>query len=310
MKLYYKVLIIAVILLTGIRTQAQPVSVNVDCIGNGGGQVFMETYNPELNRCGSEDYFYQFQYLHYVIQPDYDSYLAHLYVNNVDRMADLTTNGTNASVRKYYFTYRLNSATSIQPVFMLDNPVNIPVIITCIGTGTGSVVQSAMPQDERCGATDNYLPGFIASYDFLPGQESVLSHLYVNNVDRIGEVQTHTSGSSASNRYFSFAVNTATSMVPVFDRQGNIGVPNAEPPFACSLYPNPSNGRAALTVCGVRGSVSVTVHGIDGRQYVQKQINISQPSGQQVVLEGLPKGVYLVRVESTIGTRTMKLIVR
>lgn len=308
MKLYYRLLILSVAFLIPVAAQAQWSSVNVDCIGNGGGQVFMQYINPELNRCGREDQF-SHQFLYYVIQPDYDSYLSHLYVNNVDRMADLTTNGTGASVTKYYFTYILNTATSIQPVFMLHNTTNLPVIITCVGNGTGSVVQTSMPQEERCGTTDNYVPGFIASYDFLPGQESVLSHLYVNNVDRISEVQTHTSGSSASHRYFSFAVNTATSLVSVFDR--TVGAPNAEPSLACSVYPNPSSdGRAVVTIGGVQGSAMVTVYGIDGTLYAQKQITVSHPYPRQFILEDLPKGIYLVRVETAEGTRTVKLIVK
>ena len=65
-----------------------------------------------------------------------------------------------------------------------------------------------------------------------------------------------------------------------------------------------------VTIGGVQGSAMVTVYGIDGTLHAQKQITVSHPYPQQFILEDLPKGIYLVRVETAEGTRTVKLIVK
>lgn len=94
----------------------------------------------------------------------------------------------------------------------------VAVTVSCSGDGTGVVYKSADYGNNRCGEEDYYPMGFTASYDFIPGQGSQLTALYVNNVDRINEVWTNSSASSASTRCFSFAANTSTSIQAVFSR--------------------------------------------------------------------------------------------
>ena len=229
-------------------------------------------------------------------------------MNSVDRMADVTRGGSGSSVSQYYFSFSPNTATSIQPVFMLTDMEDIPVVITCTGTGSGSVYRTEYPEDDLCGSTDYLIPGFVASYDFLPGQESMLTHLYVNNVDRVDELQVFSSNTSTSYRFFGYAFNTATSMVPIFERK--TGFVPVTSKLDCRLSPNPaSDGRTVLTVAGIQGSVEVSVYGIDGTVCVRHQTNVAFSSGQRFELRGLPRGIYLVRVEAAEGSRTMKLIV-
>ena len=94
----------------------------------------------------------------------------------------------------------------------------VAVTVSCSGDGTGVVYKSADYGNNRCGEEDYYPMGFTASYDFIPGQGSQLTALYVNNVDRINETWTNSSASSASTRFFSFAANTSTSIQAVFSR--------------------------------------------------------------------------------------------
>lgn len=303
MRLINKFFFFALAVVPVWSVNAQSVNVDVECLGNGSGSVFRSTY-PGQDRCGQQDSYNSSQYVTYLFRPGTDSRLAHLYVNNVDRMADVRSYGSGSSASQFSFSFSVNTSTSLQPVFAL-NSVDIPVSVSCIGSGTGSVYRDAIP-DDRCGNTDMYPDGFFATYDFLPGQESLLAHLYVNNVDRLGEVQTFTSGSSTSYR-LGFAVNTAVSLIPVFDRK--VGVNSVDATLSCCLMPNPSDGRTVLKIDGVNGAVDVSVYGVDGVVHSRQQVVVPS-SGKRVELDGLSRGVYLVRVECAEGSITKKLIVR
>ena len=299
-------LLFLVLFFDGAFAQQENVCVDVQCMGNGTGSIFQSS-NVSLNRCGQQDWYNRHQTATYIIRPDYGSHLSHLYVNNVDRVNDVNYTGSGTSASMFWFSFSVGTATSLQPIFSLTGSTDaIPVIISCLGTGTGRVARTDVPDDDLCGVTENYMPGFVASYDFLPGQESVLSHLYVNNVDRVGDVQTLTSGSSTSYR-LGFAVTSAMSIVPFFDRA--VGIRPVGNELSCSLFPNPTEGRAVLTVSGVQGIVEVTVCGVGGTVVARQQVSVP-PTGRRVELEGLSRGVYFVRVDSSEGSRTMKLIVR
>jgi hypothetical protein len=308
MKLKFSILVMLFVVVPLVEMNAQSYNVYVECVGNGGGSVYTSA-TGDRDLCGVQTRYNRNQQVQYSIQPRWDSDLEHLYVNSVDRMADVTRGGSGSSVSQYYFSFSPNTATSIQPVFMLTDMEDIPVVITCTGTGSGSVYRTEYPEDDLCGSTDYLIPGFVASYDFLPGQESKLTHLYVNNVDRMDELQVFSSNTSTSYRFFGYAFNTATSMVPIFERK--TGFVPVTSKLDCRLSPNPaSDGRTVLTVAGIQGSVEVSVYGIDGTVYARHQTNVAFSAGQRFELRGLPRGIYLVRVEAAEGSRTMKLIVQ
>ena len=307
MKLKFSILVMLFVVVPLVEMNAQSYNVYVECVGNGGGSVYTSA-TGDRDLCGVQTRYNRNQQVQYSIQPRWDSDLEHLYVNSVDRMADVTRGGSGSSVSQYYFSFSPNTATSIQPVFMLTDMEDIPVVITCTGTGSGSVYRTEYPEDDLCGSTDYLIPGFVASYDFLPGQESKLTHLYVNNVDRMDELQVFSSNSSTYYRFFGYAFNSATSMVPIFERK--TGFVPVTSKLDCRLSPNPaSDGRTVLSVAGIQGSVEVSVYGIDGTVYARHQTNVAFSAGQRFELRGLPRGIYLVRVEAAEGSRTMKLIV-
>ena len=308
MKLKFSILVMLFVVVPLVEMNAQSYNVYVECVGNGGGSVYTSA-TGDRDLCGVQTRYNRNQQVQYSIQPRWDSDLEHLYVNSVDRMADVTRGGSGSSVSQYYFSFSPNTATSIQPVFMLTDMEDIPVVITCTGTGSGSVYRTEYPEDDLCGSTDYLIPGFVASYDFLPGQESMLTHLYVNNVDRVDELQVFSSNSSTYYRFFGYAFNSATSMVPIFERK--TGFVPVTSKLDCRLSPNPaSDGRTVLSVAGIQGSVEVSVYGIDGTVYARHQTNVAFSAGQRFELRGLPRGIYLVRVEAAEGSRTMKLIVQ
>jgi hypothetical protein len=308
MKLKFSILVMLFVVVPLVEMNAQSYNVYVECVGNGGGSVYTSA-TGDRDLCGVQTRYNRNQQVQYSIQPRWDSDLEHLYVNSVDRMADVTRGGSGSSVSQYYFSFSPNTATSIQPVFMLTDMEDIPVVITCTGTGSGSVYKTEYPEEDLCGTTDYLIPGFVASYDFLPGQESMLTHLYVNNVDRVDELQVFSSNSSTYYRFFGYAFNSATSMVPIFERK--TGFVPVTSKLDCRLSPNPaSDGRTVLSVAGIQGSVEVSVYGIDGTVYARHQTNVVFSAGQRFELRGLPRGIYLVRVEAAEGSRTMKLIVQ
>lgn len=91
-----------------------------------------------------------------------------------------------------------------------------PVTISCTGTGGGESQRTYEYDGNRCGQTDHYAMGFYASYDFIADEGSDLTHLYVNNVDRINDVYTNWySGTSVST--FEFQVFENTTINAVFD---------------------------------------------------------------------------------------------
>lgn len=106
--------------------------------------------------------------------------------------------------------------------FLICGTINaqVAVRINCTGTGNGEVQRTYEYNGNRCGATDYYFDEFIASYDFLPDQTSELTHVYVNNVDRINDIYTHYSGTSGSVHTLWFSLNSASSITinPVFNR--------------------------------------------------------------------------------------------
>ena len=286
MKLKFSILVMFFTVVPLVEMNAQSYNVYIECVGNGSGSVYT-TATGDRDLCGELTQYYHNQQVLFSIQPRWDSDLTNLYVNNVDRMADVVWDGSGSSVSQYYFSFSPNTATSIQPVFMLNDMDDIPVVITCTGTGSGSVYKTEYPGEDLCGTTDYLIPGFVASYDFLPGQESMLTHLYVNNVDRVDELQVFSSNSSTYYRFFGYAFNSATSMVPIFERK--TGFVPVTSKLDCRLSPNPAS---------------------DGRTvFVRHQTNVAFSSGQRFELRGLPRGIYLVRVEAAEGSRTMKLIV-
>lgn len=117
---------------------------------------------------------------------------AHQYQNNADRINEIHT-------------------------FSSSSSSSCSVTVSCTGTGSGRTVRTQNSSVDLCGQTQTLTAGFVATYKFLPTQGSELSHLYVNNVDRINEVQTSGSGSSSSYSLWRFTPTGDATVNPVFN---------------------------------------------------------------------------------------------
>lgn len=110
--------------------------------------------------------------------------------------------------------------TSGENVLMLDN-VTIETVdavdISCTGNGAGHAYRTTDYSAELCGALEYITPGMVASYDFI-ATDGALTHLYVNNVDQMANVVTHTSGASVTVHTYSFTTTAGiTSIEAVYE---------------------------------------------------------------------------------------------
>ena len=196
-----------------VTSTGSAIPISFNCSGDG--QV-QKTYIYDGNRCGSTDYYSEDFYASYDFLPDEGNELTHLYVNNVDRINDIYTHYSGSSGAVHTFGFNVSTANSvsssisINPVFSPRSSSVIPVVFNC--SGDGQVQKTYIYDGNRCGSTDYYSEDFYASYDFLPDEGNELTHLYVNNVDRINDIYTHYSGSSGAVHTFGFNVSTANSV--------------------------------------------------------------------------------------------------
>lgn len=190
--------------------------VTVNCTGRGSGYTFY-TNNYTGDLCGTSEILPTGFIASYDFIPT-DGHLDHLYVNNVDRINDVVTHSSGSSASYYTYSFTVTGSTTINPVFNYDF---YPVTFNCEGDGSGAVYNSyGLTVDNLCGEIDSVRQGFLASYSFIPSRGNDMTHLYVNNVDRISDAYSESYGTYSSTHYYSyeFEVNAATTVRPVFTR--------------------------------------------------------------------------------------------
>jgi len=91
-----------------------------------------------------------------------------------------------------------------------------------------------------------------------------------------------------------------------------VGIPDAgADAFSLFLMPNPTKGLVTMNLKGLNGlETTVSITTIQGK-YVHRE---TIPAGQnattsQVDLNGFPSGIYLVRIQSQLGTIVQKLVI-
>lgn len=96
---------------------------------------------------------------------------------------------------------------------------------------------------------------------------------------------------------------TAQGYKPFSAPLGNLGISNLSP-IACQLYPNPATDRCTVTCDGMQ---SLQLLNALGQTIRTEAVN---GSSYDLDLRGMAPGVYMLRVATTQGIATSKVIVR
>lgn len=92
-----------------------------------------------------------------------------------------------------------------------------------------------------------------------------------------------------------------------FCAENTAGISNKMLEESISMYPNPTDGNLTVEVNGGNGNVSIDVINALGQQVVSK----STTSGVAYINgSNLRNGVYFVRIETSLGTTTKRLIIK
>ncbi len=184
-----------------VFNQAQYYSVEFQCVGTGSGVVRKQ--GSYTNLCGGVDNLQEGYYATYTFLPSSGSTLSHLYVNNVDRINELDYYETSSGMSYSWSVNNIRQNYSVRAVF---NQIQYySVDFYCAGSGSGTVRRQGS-YTNLCGGTDYVQEGYYATYSFLPNSVSILSHLYVNNVDMINDLSYYDTGSGMS---YSWSINNA-----------------------------------------------------------------------------------------------------
>ncbi len=95
-------------------------------------------------------------------------------------------------------------------------------------------------------------------------------------------------------------------MMGQFNVVNTVGIKDAAKKPSASVYPNPSKGSIKIKANNSVSLLLVEIYGIDGRLLVSKEI---KNKDNTIEINGLPKGVLLLKLLTDKGIETRKLIV-
>jgi len=76
-----------------------------------------------------------------------------------------------------------------------------------------------------------------------------------------------------------------------------------------AVYPNPSKGEITVSMNGYIGTVNFTLCNLQGQVIWKKEL-ISLYAPQQLDMSNKPRGVYLLKAETTNGISVQKIILQ
>lgn len=78
----------------------------------------------------------------------------------------------------------------------------------------------------------------------------------------------------------------------------------------CSIYPNPTDDAATISLSGLSGQARVSIIDLNGRELRSFDLQGAADSQHSIAVGGLPQGAYFVRILSTEVSLVRKLVVR
>ena len=76
-----------------------------------------------------------------------------------------------------------------------------------------------------------------------------------------------------------------------------------------TVYPNPSKGKITVSMNGYVGTVHFTLYNLQGQE-IWKKGSISLYTPQQLDISDKPRGIYLLKVETSNGINTQKIFIQ
>ncbi len=76
-----------------------------------------------------------------------------------------------------------------------------------------------------------------------------------------------------------------------------------------AIYPNPAKDHATIDLAGMTGAVTIDVIDIQGRTILSQQASCEDHSHVRLNLEGLSKGIYMVRVSNNAISKSQRIVI-
>ena len=76
-----------------------------------------------------------------------------------------------------------------------------------------------------------------------------------------------------------------------------------------NLFPNPNNGEFNIVNNGRAELININITDIQGKTIHNQQYNFNKGSQKMIQLNGIEKGIYLVKLNSTNGYKVINIIV-
>jgi hypothetical protein len=76
-----------------------------------------------------------------------------------------------------------------------------------------------------------------------------------------------------------------------------------------SVYPNPTNDYAYLSINGIEGTISLKITDAAGKLMQTEQFNVNSNTLKPISVNGFAKGVYFIHLQNDNTILTQKLIV-
>ncbi len=132
---------------------------------------------------------------------------------------------------------------------------------------------------------------------------SMAGTYFPSTADKDGGNVTLTLTASAQSPCSVAAVDTR-----VIHFDGPTGISDAQAQAGMTVSPNPSTGIFYLRVSGITEAI-VTISDICGRQVLLQTMQFASTRTEQINLDGQPKGLYLVKIQTSTRSLVRKLVI-
>ena len=212
--------------------------------------------------------------------------------------ATLTASGANTYT---WNTTATTASISATPTVTTHYTVTATDVNNCVASDTAKITVNALPllsinssTNNICAGTSTTLTASGAStYTWVAGP--VASVYSVTPLVKTTYTVMATDGNNC--------MNTDTLTIEVSNCSTGIDLAKSHAEFI--LYPNPSDGRFVIESANTLPDLQVIVYDVNGREVYNQQ----SKTNQFIDLNGLPDGIYNVRIQNREGFASKKIVI-